>query len=163
VSIELYRVDDRLIHGQVVVGWAQPMGAVFIVLVDDNVAGSDWEQELYRMAVPPGIEVIFASLIGACERLAELQEDVRRGILLTPDVRTMLRLHECSPSFTHVNLGGVHTGPGRAPCLRYVYLSDADETDLRALAARGVTITAQDVPICHPTPLEEVLQRRRAS
>ena len=53
MALELYRIDDRLIHGQVVVGWGQPLDLRFIVLVDDEVASSDWEQELYRMGVPP--------------------------------------------------------------------------------------------------------------
>ena len=35
MSIDLYRIDDRLIHGQVVVGWGQALGTGFIVLVDD--------------------------------------------------------------------------------------------------------------------------------
>ena len=44
MSIALFRIDDRLIHGQVVVGWGQPLELRFIVLVDDEVAGSEWEQ-----------------------------------------------------------------------------------------------------------------------
>jgi PTS system mannose-specific IIB component/fructoselysine and glucoselysine-specific PTS system IIB component len=163
MAIELYRVDDRLIHGQVVVGWAQPLGISFILLVDDNVAESDWERELYRKSVPHDIDVLFAGVSDACAQLAELDRNGRRGMVLTGDVQTMLRLHECNSSFQQVNLGGIHTGPDRTPCLRYVYLSDQDEKDLKALAARGVRITAQDVPTCHPTSLDEVLQRRRSA
>ncbi len=59
VTLELNRIDDRLIHGQVVVGWGQPLDVEFIVLVDDAVAASDWEQELYRMGVPPEMDVRF--------------------------------------------------------------------------------------------------------
>ncbi len=44
MSVVLYRVDDRLIHGQVVVGWGQRLGVGFIVLVDDGVQANDWEQ-----------------------------------------------------------------------------------------------------------------------
>ena len=55
----MYRIDDRLIHGQVVVGWGQPMDVGYIVLVDDAVAHSEWEQELYRMGVPPTMDVYF--------------------------------------------------------------------------------------------------------
>jgi mannose/fructose/N-acetylgalactosamine-specific phosphotransferase system component IIB len=156
-------VDDRLIHGQVVIGWAQPLDATVIMLVDDAVAESEWEQDLYRMGVSLDIEVIFASVEDGCARLSTLQADSRRGLVLTSDVRTMRRLHECSPSFNSVNLGGIHTGPDRSPCLRYVYLSDDEEAHLLALAARGVTVTAQDLPISSPTPLNELLQRRRSA
>jgi mannose/fructose/N-acetylgalactosamine-specific phosphotransferase system component IIB len=61
VTLVLNRIDDRLIHGQVVVGWGQPLDVRFIVLVDDAVAASDWEKELYRMGVPPEMEVRFHS------------------------------------------------------------------------------------------------------
>jgi hypothetical protein len=64
MSIMLCRIDDRLIHGQVVVGWGRPMGINLIILVDDQVAASEWEQELYRMAVAPDIEVRFVSVAG---------------------------------------------------------------------------------------------------
>src|SRR5882762_2624798 len=62
MGIHLYRIDDRLIHGQVVVGWGQPLNARFLILVDDLVASSDWEKELYRMAVPPEMDIYFADL-----------------------------------------------------------------------------------------------------
>ena len=54
-----------------------------------------------------------------------------------------------------VNLGGLHHRPGRAPRLRYVYLSDAEAAQLKALAARGIEVTAQDVPTAPPVPLED--------
>jgi mannose/fructose/N-acetylgalactosamine-specific phosphotransferase system component IIB len=68
VAIELFRIDDRLIHGQVVVGWGQPLDLTFIVLVDDEVATSEWEQELYRMGVPPEMEVHFHTVEAAAAR-----------------------------------------------------------------------------------------------
>ena len=75
MAIELCRIDDRLIHGQVVVGWGQPLDVGFIVLVDDEVAASDWEQELYRMGVPPEMEVFFHDVAGAArEKQAECAE-----------------------------------------------------------------------------------------
>src|SRR5207342_682640 len=70
VAIELFRIDDRLIHGQVVVGWGQPLDLAFIVLVDDEVASSEWEQELYRMGVPPEMDVHFHSAQDAPAALA---------------------------------------------------------------------------------------------
>src|SRR5206468_12115422 len=88
MSIVLYRVDDRLIHGQVVVGWGQPLEAGFIVLVDDEVRASEWEQDLYRMGVPPHIEVVFASVEEARRRLGAWNADPRSGILLARDIDT---------------------------------------------------------------------------
>jgi len=156
VAIELFRIDDRLVHGQVVVGWGQPLDIGFIVLVDDEVAASDWEQELYRMGVPPDMTVTFESVASAARQLARYEADERRGILLTADTDTMRRLVEAS-AVRAVNLGGIHHKTGRTQRLRYVFLTPAEEAALRALAARGVTVTAQDVPAARPVPLDEVL------
>ena len=86
VPLELHRIDDRLIHGQVVVGWGQPLDVGFIVLVDDTIAASDWEQELYRMALPPEMEVRFASVEQAARDWAAWNADPRPAILLTGDI-----------------------------------------------------------------------------
>lgn len=157
MPVELFRIDDRLIHGQVVVGWGQPLDLQFIVLVDDEVAASEWEQELYRMGVPPEMDVFFESVESAAERLAQYQSDRRPGLLLTGDIETMSRLVIATGAVAAVNLGGIHHKPGRMQRLRYVFLSLPEEEALRALAARGVVVTAQDVPACRPLPLAEVL------
>ena len=157
MAVELMRIDDRLIHGQVVVGWGQPLDIDFIVLVDDEVASSDWEQELYRMGVPPEMEVIFASVDAAAGALPAYEADERRGIVLTGDIASMRRLIETNGQVRKVNLGGIHHRAGRAQRLRYIFLSPEEEAELRALAMRGVEITAQDVPSARPVPLASVL------
>jgi mannose/fructose/N-acetylgalactosamine-specific phosphotransferase system component IIB len=157
VPIELYRIDDRLVHGQVVVGWGQPLNLTFVVLVDDTIATSDWEQELYRMGAPPEMTVAFESVESALARLAEYQSRPDRGILLAGDIDTMRRLVVGSGTIDHVNIGGIHHRAGRTARLRYVFLTPEEETSLRELAAGGVTITAQDVPATTPVPLDQVL------
>ena len=157
MAIELFRIDDRLIHGQVVVGWGQPLDLTFIVLVDDEVATSEWEQELYRMGVPPEMEVHFDTVESAAAKLGEYQRDERRGALLTGDIETMTRLVELTGAIDRVNLGGIHHRTGRTQRLRYIFLAPDEEQSLRALAARGVDVSAQDVPAARPLALQEVL------
>jgi PTS system mannose-specific IIB component/fructoselysine and glucoselysine-specific PTS system IIB component len=157
VTIELYRIDDRLIHGQVVVGWGQPMNIGFIVLVDDEVAESDWEKELYRMGVPPGVDLYFASVSEAAEAMPVWRGDQRPGILLTGDIETMRRLAASVSGIPSVNVGGIHHRSGRAEKLRYVFLTPDEERGLRALQEAGVVVTAQDVPSARPMPLRELL------
>ena len=154
MSLVLNRIDDRLIHGQVVVGWGQTLGIDFIVLVDDEVAESEWEQDLYRMAVPPEIEVVFAATEAAGARLAEWNARSDRGILLTGDIATMARLFAADESVVrHINVGGLHHRPGRVQRLPYVFLTESEATQLRALAAAGADVTAQDVPTTAPVPI----------
>ena len=157
MAIELFRIDDRLIHGQVVVGWGQPLELRFIVLVDDDVASSEWEQELYRMGVPPEMDVHFHTVDEAAGKLDGYQRDERRGALLTGDIETMARLIELTGAIRRVNLGGIHHRTGRTQRLRYVFLAPDEEQALRVLAARGVDVSAQDVPAARPLALNEVL------
>jgi mannose/fructose/N-acetylgalactosamine-specific phosphotransferase system component IIB len=156
VTLVLYRIDDRLIHGQVVVGWGQPLDIGFIVLVDDTVATSDWEQELYRMAVPPEMEVYFHTAADALPALAKYRSDPRAGILVTGDIATMQRLVD-GGDIEAVNLGGIHSRAGRAQKARYVFLAPEEESALRALAAHGAKVTAQDVPGARAVPLGDLL------
>jgi PTS system mannose-specific IIB component/fructoselysine and glucoselysine-specific PTS system IIB component len=155
MSIALYRIDDRLIHGQVVVGWGQPLDCAFIVLVDDEVRSSEWEQDLYRMGVPPHIEVVFASVEEAGERLSVWEADPRVGILLVGDIDTAAALVARTDRVKRFNVGGIHHRAGRTERLRFVYLTDAEAGKLRQLAAAGVDVTAQDVPTARAVPLGE--------
>jgi PTS system mannose-specific IIB component/fructoselysine and glucoselysine-specific PTS system IIB component len=157
VTLLLYRIDDRLIHGQVVVGWGQPLDLEFIVLVDDTVAASDWEQELYRMGVPPEMEVVFLTADEAVAAIPKYQADKRPGLLLTGDVATMRRLVD-GASIPTVNVGGIHSKPGRSQKMRYVFLTGEEEQELRDLAAQGPVVTAQDVPSARPVPLDDLLK-----
>ncbi len=158
MPIQLYRIDDRLIHGQVVVGWGQPLNIRLLVLVDDMVAASDWERDLYRMAVPPEMEVVFADVATAIRDHARYASDPRPGLLLTGDIASMYRLVKGVTAIGSVNLGGIHHRAGRSEKLRYIFLTPDEENQLRDLEAAGVEVTAQDVPSSRAVPLPEVLE-----
>jgi mannose/fructose/N-acetylgalactosamine-specific phosphotransferase system component IIB len=158
MGIHLYRIDDRLIHGQVVVGWGQPLNARFMVLVDDLVSSSDWEKELYRMAVPPEMEILFADVETAIHEHPKYAADPRPGILITGDIASMQRLVRGVKAIGSVNIGGVHHRAGRAAKLRYVFLTPDEERQLHDIEAAGVEVTAQDVPSARAVPLTEVLE-----
>ena len=155
MSIAVVRVDDRFIHGQVVVGWGQSLGLGFIALVDDKVRASDWEQDLYRMGVPPGMDAIFASVDEAARRYGDWEKDPRAGLVLTGDIETIIALAARVPRLRRITLGRIHHRPGRLERLRYVYLTDDELAKLRGLAAQGVEVAAQDVPTARAVPLLE--------
>jgi PTS system mannose-specific IIB component/fructoselysine and glucoselysine-specific PTS system IIB component len=159
MPIALYRVDDRLIHGQVVVGWGQPLGLGFIVLVDDVVTESDWEQELYRLGVPPDMDVYFTSARDAAQEIAKHASDNRVGMVLTGSVEAMLELaRNGAIPITAVNIGGVHHRDDRTQKLRYVFLNESEEQCLRQMKELGVAVTAQDLPSAPCHSLDDLLQ-----
>lgn len=162
MTLVLNRIDDRLIHGQVVVGWGQPLDVSFVVLVDDTVAAQDWEQELYRMGVPPEMEVWFHSADAAVQHLDGYRTEPRRGILLTGDIATMRALVQRA-GVRDVNVGGIHHRAGRTQYLRYVFLTPDEQAALRELAALGAIVTAQDVPSARAVPLDELLAAREGA
>jgi len=158
MSIVLFRIDERLIHGQVVIGWGYQLRPDRYAVVDDDLAASQWEQDLYRLGAGTA-EVVFTTTEDARERLSEWRDDARRTILLTRDVATMSRLAAGGTlSGESVNLGGIHHGPGRRELLTYLHLTAEDEEHLVNLAATGVDVGARDLPDAHRVPLKTLLE-----
>ena len=157
MTVVLFRVDERLIHGQVVLGWGNHLRPARYVVVDDELAASDWEQELYRLGAGDA-EVLFASVAEARKLLSGWREDHERSILLTRDVGSMLRLARGGAlSGEKVNLGGIHHGPERVEVLSYLHLTAGDREDLATLAEEGVDVSARDLPDAHKVPLSALL------
>ncbi|HEY7460588.1 MAG TPA: PTS sugar transporter subunit IIB [Gemmatimonadota bacterium] len=144
MRVLLHRVDDRLIHGQVVLGWARRLGPEALVVVDDRIAGDPWERELLAAATPPETPAAFLTVREAARSLAD-GADPRSAFVLMENAETALRLAEAGFLVPALNLGGVHR-PGGRPVTPYLFLSEEDLSALRELAARGVEIYAQDVP-----------------
>jgi len=146
VPILLARVDDRLIHGQVVHGWGRPLEATFFAIVSDELSADPDRADLYLFAVPEGATGRAVSVIDALRPDFRAATDVARTILLFADLGTPRRLVEGGFPLAALNLGGLHHGPGKHEVLPYLFLDAADRADLRALDARGVAVTAQDLP-----------------
>lgn len=151
MAVLLYRVDERLIHGQVTVAWGHALRFDTIVVVDDELAASEWEQDLFRLAAGES-KVHFATVDEAISDLPGRDDSDRRVIALTRDVRSMrdLVLGSRSPDgqgrVLEVNLGGLHHGRERSEVLPYLHLTEDDRSDIRALVDRGVSVSARDLP-----------------
>lgn len=158
MGIVLYRVDERLIHGQVVLGWGRRLHPERYVVVDDDLAESEWEQDLYRLTLEGGVEVLFLDVATARPALAHLREEGTRTVLLTRDVDHMARLARGGLlAGEEVNLGGLHHRPGRTEVRSYIHLDEGARTALRELAEEGVTVSGRDLPETARVPLEALL------
>ena len=158
MSIQLFRIDDRLIHGQVLMGWGRQLRSRRYLVVDDDLAASEWEQELYTLTVEDGLEVVFATVEEARAHLSEWGEDDVRSVLLTRDPSHMARLAEGRlMEGTEVNVGGLHHRPGRHQVRPYIHLDGDDRDALRALAAQGVEVSGRDLPDAVRVPLDQML------
>lgn len=160
MPVVLFRVDERLIHGQVVVGWGSQLHPDRIVVVDDELARSPWEQELYTLGLPPEVEACFCDVADARGRLGDWQRGARRVVVLTRDIHTMVQIAEGGLlRGEQVNIGGIHYAPGRRAVLPYVYLSEAEARELEQLAREGLRVAARDLPGSRRVELGELLKK----
>ena len=152
MSWALARVDDRLIHGQVLVAWGARLDPARIWVVDDAVAASDWERQLFQDAAP-GIEVRIAGVADAAAGFAAEATAAGAAFLLVRDLATARRLSDAGARPAVWNVGGLHYAPGKDKVNDYVYLDATDRADARALLAAGASLEVQDVPASRPLPL----------
>lgn len=152
MPVLLYRVDERLIHGQVTVGWGARMNPSLYIVVDEELPDLDLERDLYTLGLPRGTEVRFHTVDEARTLLDEWKGSPTRTFLLTRDLEHMVRLSEDDRLRGEtVNIGGIYHRAGRSKVLPYVYLDEADRGRIGALENAGVEVLAQDVPGAHRT------------
>ncbi len=149
------RVDDRLIHGQIVVAWGTALHLDRIVVVDDLAAASDWERELLASAAP-GVRVSVLPVSGAAAAWEAERNAAGAAMLLVRDLRVARAVVESGAAVPAFTLGGLHYAPGKVKVNEYVYLDEADREDARALLRRGVQLEVQDVPATRSRPLGQL-------
>ncbi len=159
MAISLFRIDERLLHGQVLVGWGTRLGIDYYVVVDDDLAESPWEQELYASGLSADTEAFFLSLTAATARFDELDERAGAGALLTRGTAAMRSLAESGHlEGRRINVGGLHGAEFRRRALDYVYLADAEADDLVHMESLVARISARDLPTAPEVPLEHLLR-----
>ena len=147
MSFLLVRVDDRLLHGQVVYGWGGPLRPRRYLIVDDRAAGDPWEREAFETtSVGAPVEVLdLERFAHEWQRLA----DAAGTVVLLRDLPSLQRLWRLGfrPD-GGVNLGGLHARAGTRPRLAFVNLTPEEETILGELLDAGCEVTAQELPGC---------------
>jgi len=144
--IALFRVDDRLIHGQVVLGWGSVLRPDRIILADDEIASNEWEKSLYASSVPPEIKVSILSLPEAAAQLKRGIFDAEKVILLVRHPRNVISLMDLGLPVGEVNVGGLHYRDGREEILENIYLDAEERNIMRELVKRGVILDARALP-----------------
>ncbi len=159
MPILLRRVDERLIHGQVVIGWGRHLRPDHYLVVDDAIAESDWEQELYLLALDGEADVTFVSVDEARDQWDVLEREAERTVLLVRDLETMSRLASGGlMAGEEVNLGGIHHSAGRVAVRPYLHLAPEDRTHIQELVEENVRVSGRDLPDAPAVTLDELLQ-----
>ncbi len=142
----LVRIDDRLIHGQVVLGWARALKPDRIVVANDRIADSAWERKFYTSSVPSQIKVSFFGLEETARQLTNNLFKSEVVMVLFESVKDVHSVMEFGVQFDDINVGGLHYREGAEELLPFVFLTDEDRDYLRELVKKSVTLTAQDIP-----------------
>ena len=146
MAIALLRIDDRLIHGQVVEGWLPALEADLVMVVSDDAASDEVQSALMRMALPPSIGLVVATVAEAPATLASPQAAKRRALVLVPGPAEALALIEMGVKVDRINVGGLHHSVGKVQLGRALYLDEKDRKALKALASLGVRLEGRPLP-----------------
>lgn len=142
----LVRIDDRLIHGQVVLGWVRELKPDRIVVANDRIAGNTWERKFYTSSVPAPIKVSFLDLEETARQLLNNLFKNEVVMILFESVKDVYTVVEKGVAFREVNVGGLHYREGARELLPFVFLTDEDKVYFRELVKKSVTLLAQDIP-----------------
>jgi PTS system mannose-specific IIB component len=164
-GVALVRVDNRLVHGQVLEAWVPALSAQGILVADDEVAASALARAAMSLAIPKKVAFRVAPLAEAAAMLhaGGPGPPAPRTLVLVRNVRDAVALRERGVPLPHLNLGNVHFSPGREQVTPTVYLDAAEIEALEQLGATGTEIEARAVPAEAPVSLPTLAGRFRAS
>jgi PTS system mannose-specific IIB component len=155
-EIVLTRIDDRLIHGQVVTAWVKQTKGNRIIIVDEELAKDDFMRKILKAAAPSGISVEVNS---AEDAVALLKSEAAAGekiILLVKTPQPLETLMEAGVDLKTVVLGGMGLKSGRKKLYRNIAASDEEVTSMKQLIGKGVAILAQMTPDERPVDVSKL-------
>jgi mannose/fructose/N-acetylgalactosamine-specific phosphotransferase system component IIB len=146
LDIALVRVDNRLVHGQILEAWVPFLKASCIVVADDQVASDFFRETVIRMAVPSEVQVV-----------------IRRGsgpstIVLFSTVSAAWTAYRLGFRFDKLNIGNIYNEECRLCCTQSVQMSDGDIRDITGLRNAGVQVEFRRVPREKPIDLFEIVR-----
>jgi mannose/fructose/N-acetylgalactosamine-specific phosphotransferase system component IIB len=140
MTLKLVRVDDRLIHGQVVAVWLRAVGARRIVIVDDRTARDEFLRDLVVLAAPQGVEVEVRDVAEGIRRVTELAGSDEETFVLMRSPLVALQLRRAGVPFDVLNVGGIGSAPGRRPLYRNISASEEERAAMRELEGMGTRV-----------------------
>lgn len=158
-EIKLFRIDSRLIHGQIITKWLKVTHADKIVVVDETLAADDFMKEIYVAAVPKGISVDIYDTDGAMEEWERNRFGEGKALVLVRDVAACLSLYAKGFSLDSIQIGGLPNGPGRTPVYKAVSFSKQEVENLKALYDKGISIVLHIVPDNPSMDFEKVIKK----
>lgn len=144
-DIKLFRIDERLIHGQGQL-WISALGANLVIVADDDVSTNKIQQTLMKTVVPDSIGMRFFSIQKTCDVIHKAAPH-QKIFIVCKSPESALRLIEGGVPVNEVNVGNVHNAEGKEKVSRFIYLDEADKNALRKLKnEHGIKFNTKTTP-----------------
>ena len=144
-NIVLTRIDDRLLHGQVIVSWIPFLKIDEIIIVDDEYAADEFMANLIMEAAPECINVNVLSVEKSAEYF-NLENKGTRVLLLSRNVENIEKLIELNVPINKVNIGGLGFLEGRKKYINAIHMSDLELDILKKIVGKGIAVEIQMLP-----------------
>lgn len=162
--IKMLRIDERLIHGQIVVDWSRYLGVNAIIVGNDMAATNSVVEMTLRMAAPTGIKVGIKTVRGAIDVLSRPQMEQYQVLVLASNPQDALQIVKQIPNIPRINLGNYgrlnREQQHRKTIRNSVYLNDEEISSLKEIIAMGIACDIQMVTSDPVIPLQECLEKR---
>ncbi len=141
------RIDNRLVHGQVIETWIPYCGAKVLVVANDALKKDDIRQEIIKIAIPPSVRVLFCDLYSVQEEIDKLSQEEETSIfILFASCQDARKAYDSGFSFPILNIGNLHHAEGKITLCEHIFLSEEDIECLRFFKREGITIDFRCVP-----------------
>jgi len=145
MKISLARIDDRLIHGQVVTSWSKETKCERIIVVNDEVAADTMRKTLLEMVAPPGMK---SNVIGIDKAVRVLNNPTYANVhvmLLFTNPTDVLRLVEGGIDLKSINIGGMSFKEGKKQITGTVSVNEKDIESFKKLHEMGIELEIRKV------------------
>ena len=155
----IFRIDDRLIHGQVIVGWVKTLNLNNIIVANDKILKDKMRINVMKIAVPLEIHSEFLSIK---ETAKSLQADTWRGyktIILLESPEDAYKLAICDVGITEINVGGLHFQDNRKQITSNLALNETDIEYLFKLHKLNIHLEGRGLPSDEPYDVIKAISR----
>lgn len=149
------RIDDRLIHGQVMTAWLQNYKTNRIMIVDDLVAEDEYLKSLIFMVAPVNVQIDIFSVKDASDYLKTTKFD--SIFLLAKKPQTFFLLENHGVELNEIIVGGISAQIGRKQLYKNIFVTDEELDYLKKMMLLGIKVKIQIVPDERGIPLEALI------
>ena len=146
-KIVLARVDDRLIHTEILTLWVPEVRANRILIVDDIVAKDKFRSKVIKEMAPDGLIIHVYGIDRAVEKLKEPPSfDGERVIVIAESPIVFEELMKCGIRITQLNIGGMGIRGERKTVARRIACDDREMESIQQMIRKGVHVYFQTIP-----------------